>query len=262
MRARVDAPRARAPTSSRARRGCERNRRTSPLTILAVARGKGRVDAMALDGGHAHHHHHHHQHDHGWFKSRQARDLEKWQKTHPQGRATVELAERETRGAASTKALEMAKDHVAKEAPKPDTLVHNSQPHEIDQTTRWVIATFLNRLIHVPMMNPMTEQIICVKAVDCIADAIERELHRTGAGHFFSDAVEHERRGDLEIWLNTVCDDLNLVIDVPMLDEKQEFDCIHAVMSIITHQYLEAKKRDEKDNPIKHKWILLVNMLG
>jgi hypothetical protein len=120
----------------------------------------------------------------------------------------------------------------------------------------------LNRLIHVPMMNPMTEQIICVKAVDCIADAIERELRRTGAGHFFNDAVEHERRGDLEEWLNNVCDDLNLVIDVPMLDERQEFDCIHAVMSIVTHQYLEAKKRDEKDNPIKHKWILLVNMLG
>ena len=261
MRASVDGARARAPTPSRARRGGDRKRRTPPVTILAAARGNVRVDAMAIGGGHTHHHNHHHDHGHGWFKSRAARDLEKWHKTR-EGRAALELADRETRGAASTKALQMVKDHVANEAPKPDTLVHHAQPHEIDQTTRWVIATFLNRLIHVPMMNPMTEQIICVKAVDCIADAIERELRRTGAGHFFNDAVEHERRGDLEVWLNNVCDDLNLVINVPMLDERQEFSCIHAVMSIVTHQYLEAKKRDEKDNPIKHKWILLVNMLG
>ena len=64
------------------------------------------------------------------------------------------------------------------------------------------------------MMNPMTEQIICVKAVDLIADAIERELHRTGAHHFFRDASEHEERGDLEEWLVKISDDLNLIIDV------------------------------------------------
>merc|ERR1712216_474555 len=127
------------------------------VTILAAARGNVRVDAMAIGGGHTHHHNHHHDHGHGWFKSRAARDLEKWHKTQ-EGRAALELADRETRGAASTKALQMVKDHVANEAPKPDTLVHHAQPHEIDQTTRWVIATFLNRLIHVPMMNPMTNK--------------------------------------------------------------------------------------------------------
>ena len=125
MRASVDAARARAPTPSRARRGGDRKRRTPPVTILAAARGNVRVDAMAIGGGHTHHHNHHHDHGHGWFKSRAARDLEKWHKTQ-EGRAALELADRETRGAASTKALQMVKDHVANEAPKPDTLVHQT----------------------------------------------------------------------------------------------------------------------------------------
>ena len=92
MRAIVDAARARAPTPSRARRGGDRKRRTPPVTILAAARGNVRVDAMAIGGGHTHHHNHHHDHGHGWFKSRAARDLEKWHKTQ-EGRAALELAD-------------------------------------------------------------------------------------------------------------------------------------------------------------------------
>ena len=98
----------------------------------------------------------------------------------------------------------------------------------------------------------MTEQIICVKAVDLIADAIERELHRTGA-HHFRDASEHEERGDLEEWLVKISDDLNLIIDVPLMES--EYECIHVVLSLITHQYLEKKKRDAENNPIKHKGL-------
>ena len=191
------------------------------------------------------------------------RDMEEWHASD-EGKAVVESIA--PKGEMSKEDfMNHAKEHITEVGEQPDTLAHTAapaEPHEIDQTTRWVIATFLNRLIHIPMMNPMTEQIICVKAVDLIADAIERELHRTGAHHFFRDASEHEERGDLEEWLVKISDDLNLVIDVPLMDEKQEYECIHAVLSLITHQYLEKKKRDAENNPIKHKWVLLVNMLG
>ena len=191
------------------------------------------------------------------------RDMEEWHASD-EGKAVVESIA--PKGEMSKEDfMDHAKEHITEVGEQPDTLAHTAapaEPHEIDQTTRWVIATFLNRLIHIPMMNPMTEQIICVKAVDLIADAIERELHRTGAHHFFRDASEHEERGDLEEWLVKISDDLNLVIDVPLMDEKQEYECIHAVLSLITHQYLEKKKRDAENNPIKHKWVLLVNMLG
>ena len=190
------------------------------------------------------------------------RDMEEWHAS--EGKAVVESIA--PKGEMSKEDfMNHAKEHITEVGEQPDTLAHTAapaEPHEIDQTTRWVIATFLNRLIHIPMMNPMTEQIICVKAVDLIADAIERELHRTGAHHFFRDASEHEERGDLEEWLVKISDDLNLIIDVPLMDEKQEYECIHAVLSLITHQYLEKKKRDAENNPIKHKWVLLVNMLG
>ena len=191
------------------------------------------------------------------------RDMEEWHASD-EGKAVVESIA--PKGEMSKEDfMDHAKEHITEVGEQPDTLAHTAapaEPHEIDQTTRWVIATFLNRLIHIPMMNPMTEQIICVKAVDLIADAIERELHRTGAHHFFRDASEHEERGDLEEWLVKISDDLNLIIDVPLMDEKQEYECIHAVLSLITHQYLEKKKRDAENNPIKHKWVLLVNMLG
>jgi hypothetical protein len=191
------------------------------------------------------------------------RDMEEWHASD-EGKAVVESIA--PKGEMSKEDfMNHAKEHITEVGEQPDTLAHTAapaEPHEIDQTTRWVIATFLNRLIHIPLMNPMTEQIICVKAVDLIADAIERELHRTGAHHFFRDASEHEERGDLEEWLVKISDDLNLIIDVPLMDEKQEYECIHAVLSLITHQYLEKKKRDAENNPIKHKWVLLVNMLG
>ena len=191
------------------------------------------------------------------------RELQEWHASD-EGKAMVEsIAPAGTMS--KDEFMDHAKQHVTTLGEQPDTLAHTAsptEPHEIDQTTRWVIATFLNRLVHIPLLNPMTEQIICVKAVDLIADTIERELHRTGAHHFFRDASEHEERGDLDEWLVKVSDDLNLIIDVPLLDEKQEYDCIHAVLSLITHQYLEKKKRDVKNNPIKHKWVLLINMLG
>ena len=60
------------------------------------------------------------------------------------------------------------------------------------------------------MMNPMTEQIICVKAVDLIADAIERNYIERVRIYFFRDASEHEERGDLEEWLVKISGDLNL----------------------------------------------------
>merc|ERR1711981_210144 len=126
------------------------------------------------------------------------RDMEEWHASD-EGKAVVESIA--PKGEMSKEDfMDHVKEHITEVGQQPDTLAHTAapaEPHEIDQTTRWVIATFLNRLIHIPMMNPMTEQIICVKAVDLIADAIERELHRTGAHHFFRDATEHEERGDL-----------------------------------------------------------------
>jgi hypothetical protein len=45
------------------------------------------------------------------------------------------------------------------------------------------------------------------------------------------------------------------------MTDKQEFDCIHNVLSLVTHQYLSAKKKDAANHPIKHNWILLMNNL-
>jgi len=195
-----------------------------------------------------------------FFKSKTQRDMEKWHKTR-EGRQVLEAAEREPRGAGTARTLERAKQAVEQAAPAPNTLVRAAEPHEIDQTTRWVIACFLNRCIHIPMLNAATEQIICVKAVDMVADAIERELHRTGAGHFFADAAMHESKGELDEWLIQTARNLNKRIDVPLMTDKQEFDCIHNVLSLVTHQYLSAKKNDAANHPIKHNWILLINSL-
>merc|ERR1719352_1529441 len=137
------------------------------------------------------------------------RDMEEWHASD-EGKAVVESIA--PKGEMSKEDfMNHAKEHITEVGEQPDTLAHTAAPAEPHE--------------------------------------IERELHRTGAHHFFRDATEHEERGDLEEWLVKISDDLNLIIDVPLMDEKQEYECIHAVLSLITHQYLEKKKETQRTIP-------------
>lgn len=59
--------------------------------------------------------------------------------------------------------------------------------HLIDSSTRILIATLVNRVVDVPILNEATEQVIAVKVVDLIADFLEGELERAGIAAFFAD---------------------------------------------------------------------------
>lgn len=128
----------------------------------------------------------------------------------------------------------------------------------VDQTTRWIAATFLSRIVAVPKTrSSAAEEIFCAAATDVAADAIEGAVARAGgAERFFRDAVSREKVGEFEDWLTRATDSVGEV-DLPLVDGDAT-PIVRVVLALATHRYLSAKKRRAQESPIKNMFAKLI----
>ena len=112
--------------------------------------------------------------------------------------------------------------------------------HIISQSQRLVFASFLNAVIDFPILNEATEQIIFMKAVDVIADAIERQLEKMGSKAFF-EGVTDAGESRVDMWVVATATKINEKIDIPVLNEKQEQEAIEFVLHAMAERFLASQ---------------------
>lgn len=112
--------------------------------------------------------------------------------------------------------------------------------HIISQSQRLVFASFLNAVIDIPILNEATEQIIFMKAVDVIADAIERQLEKMGSKAFF-EGVTDAGESRVDMWVVATATKINEKIDIPVLNEKQEQEAIEFVLHAMAERFLASQ---------------------
>ena len=112
--------------------------------------------------------------------------------------------------------------------------------HIISQSQRLVFASFLNAVIDVPILNEATEQVIFMKAVDVIADAIERQLEKMGSKAFF-EGVTDAGESRVDVWVVATATKINEKIDIPVLNEKQEQEAIEFVLHAMAERFLASQ---------------------
>ena len=110
----------------------------------------------------------------------------------------------------------------------------------ISQSQRLVFASFLNAVIDIPILNEATEQIIFMKAVDVIADAIERQLEKMGSKAFF-EGVTDAGESRVDVWVVATATKINEKIDIPVLNEKQEQEAIEFVLHAMAERFLASQ---------------------
>ena len=128
----------------------------------------------------------------------------------------------------------------------------------VDQTTRWIAATFLSRIVAVPnTRSTAAEEIFCAAATDVAADAIESAVARAGgAERFFREAVTHEKDGELERWFARATESVGEV-ELPLVDgDATPF--VRVVLALATRRYLSAKKRRVQESPLKNIFTKLI----
>jgi hypothetical protein len=124
--------------------------------------------------------------------------------------------------------------------------------HLISKSQRLVFASFLNAVIDIPILNEATEQIIFMKAVDVIADAIERQLEKMGTKAFF-EGVTEAGETQVDLWVHATATKINEKIDVPMLNEKQEQEAIEFVLHAMAERFLASQGKRKIDEKKKGK---------
>ena len=112
--------------------------------------------------------------------------------------------------------------------------------HLISKSQRMVFASFLNAVIDIPILNEAVEQVIFMKVVDVIADAIERQFKSVGSKVFF-EGVTDMGETQLELWIGTTAKKINKKIDIPVLNEKQEQEAIEFILHAMTEKFLASK---------------------
>lgn len=111
----------------------------------------------------------------------------------------------------------------------------------IDTGTRTLLATLINGLIDIPIMSEANEQILALKAVDLIADYLEKEMRDRGIASFFED-VKSLSDKDLDKWVVKIATDINEKVDLPVLDEEQEQIVIELVLKLVAHKFVKGEK--------------------
>jgi len=112
--------------------------------------------------------------------------------------------------------------------------------HVISQSQRLVFASFLNAVIDIPILNEATEQVIFMKAVDVIADAIERQLEKMGSKAFF-EGVTDAGESSVDLWVVATATKINEKIEIPVLNEKQEQEAIEFVLHAMAERFLASQ---------------------
>ena len=90
-------------------------------------------------------------------------------------------------------------------------------------------------------MSEANEQILALKAVDLIADYLEKEMRDRGIASFFED-VKSLSDKDLDKWVVKIATDINEKVDLPVLDEEQEQIVIELVLKLVAHKFVKGEK--------------------
>ena len=117
-----------------------------------------------------------------------------------------------------------------------------------------MFASFLNAVIDIPILNEATEQIIFMKAVDVIADAIERQLEKMGSKAFFEGVTEAV--GESNQWVVATATKINEKIDIPVLNEKQEQEAIEFVLHAMAERFLASQGKSSQEKKGKGRCLV------
>jgi len=121
--------------------------------------------------------------------------------------------------------------------------------HVISKPQRIVFASFLNAVLDIPILNEAAEQVLFMKIVDVIADAIERQFEKVGHSIFF-EGVSDMGETQLDLWIKSTAKKMNEKIDIPLLNEKQEEEAIEYILHGMVERFLAS---DGKRLPPKEK---------
>eukprot|EP00239_Pterosperma_sp_CCMP1384_P004031 CAMPEP_0197849578 /NCGR_PEP_ID=MMETSP1438-20131217/12646_1 /TAXON_ID=1461541 /ORGANISM="Pterosperma sp., Strain CCMP1384" /LENGTH=231 /DNA_ID=CAMNT_0043462339 /DNA_START=98 /DNA_END=794 /DNA_ORIENTATION=+ len=110
----------------------------------------------------------------------------------------------------------------------------------IGGATRTTIATVLNKVIDVPIMNELQEQILLYKVVELIANGIE-ELCEEMLGLNELDGMDKK---ELDKWRDAKVAELNEAIDLPILNEMQEGIAIQFVVDKVIESHIEGYEHE------------------
>ena len=136
-----------------------------------------------------------------------------------------------------------------------DKLDHKSSADAdslIDENARAFIATMINGLIDIPIVSESREQILALKAVDVVADKLEGIIDGAGdVGEFFKDVKDLNPK-KLDKWVESVAEDINGKVDLPMLNEDQEQGVIELVLKVVAEKFCGAGKKCLQG---KSKWF-------
>lgn len=115
----------------------------------------------------------------------------------------------------------------------------------VDAKTRILCATLINKIVDIPLINESTEQLIAIKAVNVIADYLEKELEKAGINEFFQ-GVSTMSEKNVDKWVANAGKKVNDAVDLPMLDEDQETIVIEMVLKLIVHKFIKGNEKNKK----------------
>lgn len=115
----------------------------------------------------------------------------------------------------------------------------------VDAKTRILCATLINKIVDIPLINESTEQLIAIKAVNVIADYLEKELEKAGINEFFQ-GVSTMSEKNVDKWVANAGKKVNDAVDLPMLDEDQETIVIEMVLKLIVHKFVKGNEKKKK----------------
>jgi hypothetical protein len=115
----------------------------------------------------------------------------------------------------------------------------------VDAKTRILCATLINKIVDIPLINESTEQLIAIKAVNVIADYLEKELEKAGINEFFQ-GVSTMSEKNVDKWVANAGKKVNDAVDLPMLDEDQETIVIEMVLKLIVHKFIKGNEKKKK----------------
>ena len=171
----------------------------------------------------------------GLFQSKEEKIVERYLNSK-EGHAAILKAKKE--GKSKKELLKMHKKDIVHLYSATEDL--NLPFHLISKSQRMVFASFLNAVIDIPILNEAAEQVIFMKVVDVIADAIERQFKSVGSKVFF-EGVTDMGETQLELWIGTTAKKINKKIDIPVLNEKQEQEAIEFILHAMTEKFLASK---------------------
>jgi len=112
-------------------------------------------------------------------------------------------------------------------------------PRLIKRPLRTTIITVINKVVDIPIIGEVEEQVIFTKIVDAACDAIEEGIFEAVIGDSADDIMDELASLDqdsLDAWRDKMIQEVNGKIDIPILNEEQE----EPIIRFIIDKFLDA----------------------